>query len=218
MKKIHIIIVFIYATLLPPANAESLSNILNRYPADTYFVGVGTVQSTENADNDKRRATILARLEIAKSIKVTVQEHTIDMMCSRPSTSIYTDTTTCKNEFSMIVEESVSQVLEGSSIVDSYVDRKNSTYTAIAILPKAQAAKKADDEANALVKKAGLHLSNAKKATLVTEKTAEIDLVKDDMKKALAFEGQRSAIENSKISSDEMFDQIISDMVKAESH
>ena len=118
----------------------------------------------------------------------------------------------------MIVEESVSQVLEGSSIVDSYVDRKNSTYTAIAILPKAQAAKKADDEANALVKKAGLHLSNAKKATLVTEKTAEIDLVKDDMKKALAFEGQRSAIENSKISSDEMFDQIISDMVKAESH
>jgi hypothetical protein len=198
------------------AGAGQQSDIAGRYPNDAYFVGIGSVQTTGNTDSDKRRATILARLEIAKSIKVTVQEHTVDMICSRGSGPLDADSSSCKNEFSMIVEESVSQVLEGSSIVEAHEDHKNNTYVAIAILPKAQAARKSDQEAAALKETAERHLAKARESALPNEKNAEIEIAKDDLKKALVFEGQKIAIQNVKNNSDNLFDNIIFDLHQTE--
>ncbi|MEK6713499.1 MAG: hypothetical protein AABY41_04835, partial [Nitrospirota bacterium] len=61
--------------------AISFDDIKRDYPPDSYITGTAEVESSGDVHNDKTRAETLARLEIAKQIRVRIQEESIDIMC-----------------------------------------------------------------------------------------------------------------------------------------
>lgn len=64
-----------------PVYAGSYESIKEKYPADIYIVGIGEVESSKDAHKDRIRAEMLARLDIAKQIRIRIQEKSIDIMC-----------------------------------------------------------------------------------------------------------------------------------------
>jgi hypothetical protein len=198
------------------ACADLLADIKSRYSSEAYLVGIGLANSSGNPIKDRRCAEIFARLEIAKSIKVTIQEKSVDLMCSQQEKGIYADRSECRNEFSMIVQESVDQVLEGSRIVETIEDKSNGVFYAVAILPRLQAAQKAEKAVVGSRADAELHLDRAKSAISAPEKIAEISRAKEDFKKVIAYESEKSAIQKSASNADEMFGQILSEIGRVE--
>ncbi|HID94233.1 MAG TPA: DUF4384 domain-containing protein, partial [bacterium (Candidatus Stahlbacteria)] len=72
-----------------------------------------------------------ARIEIAKQIRITVKEVTIDAMTATESKF--------ESNFSVITESIVEDVLEGVRIVQEGIDKKRGIYWAVAILPRKDA-------------------------------------------------------------------------------
>ena len=74
--------ILILFSVIPYSSADSLyDSIQEEYPKANYIVGVGEGKKSDSPVKDKRVAEVLARLEIAKQIKVRIREETIDIMC-----------------------------------------------------------------------------------------------------------------------------------------
>ena len=69
-------ILILFASSIKAENiAEDLAGkIIRNYPSEKFIIGVGIVEVSGDAYNDRRGAEILARLEIAKLIKTTVKQ------------------------------------------------------------------------------------------------------------------------------------------------
>ena len=180
--------------LVSLVRAGSPEDIRKQYPADSYLIGVGEVQPSGDNYSDRRRAEILARLEIAKTIKVTIKETSTDIACERTGKAIFENKSECVNQFTMLVEESVNEALEGSKIVDAGEDKIRGVYYAVAIMQRTQAARMAEEgvtEANEKVKE---HIENAKAAKDDMKKKEELHKARKELLKSIIYAGERSVI------------------------
>lgn len=216
MIKVLLLLLGLMPLFVVSAAADSIDDIKKKYTSDVYLIGVGTVQPSGDSYRDRRRSEILARLEIAKAIKVTIKENTVDMMCERQGKALYSDKSECVNQFTMIVEESVEEVLEGSKIVDAGEDKGRGIYFAVAVLPKTKAAEKADEAAKEAQDIAKEHLDKAKTAKDENIKKEETKKAKDELKKSLAYKGEKEAIEKTRQNADDLFEALAGEIAKVE--
>lgn len=182
---------FVLTLLLfvPFASAQTLHDKMRaEYPDSSYIVGIGEAQNTGSSLRDTKVAEVMARVEIARQIKVKVQELTIDIACEGTAGRMFETGVECKNEFLMVIRQTVDQVLTGSRIVRKGL-RGNLVF-AVAILPRAEAAKESDAKAGHAVKKAR---ENLKKVTKGDKASKE--KVREQYLKALSYQRQKEAIE-----------------------
>jgi len=211
---ICVLILFFFVSAI--ARADTLDDMRKRYPADDFMVGVAEVDSSGNAYRDRRRAEILARLEIAKHIRVRIKETTVDVMCEGKGKVLYVSISECRNQFVMIVEETVDEVLEGSRIADTGEDRTRGVYYAVAVLPLKDAATKAKRGYNETMNRAKDYVEQAKSAKAAGDKKTLIKKSKKELAKGLAYEGERQAIEKTKKKADDMFNELTGEIKKVE--
>jgi len=218
MRKITgiICVLTLFFVISVSAMADSLDDMRKRYPADAFMVGVAEVNSSGNAYRDRRRAEILARLEIAKHIRVKIKETTVDVMCEGKGKVLYVSISECRNQFVMIVEETVDEVLVGSRIADAGEDRTRGVYYAVAVLPLKDAAAKARRGYRETMKRAKDYVDRAKSAEGSNSKKALIEKSKNELAKGLAYEGERQAVEKTKEKADDMFNGLTGEIKKVE--
>lgn len=135
MKHGHLFLSLLLICYNNPAWADSYTDIENKYPPDTYIVGIAEAESSGNIYNDKTRVEILARLEIAKQIRVRIKEESLDIMCEGEGKAIFGGVSECRNQISAIVETTVDEFLRDSQIVESGEDKDRGVYYAVAVLP-----------------------------------------------------------------------------------
>ena len=108
MKNGHLFLSLLLICYNNPAWADSYTDIENKYPSDTYIVGIAEAESSGNIYNDKTRVEILARLEIAKQIRVRIKEESLDIMCEGEGKAIFGGVSECRNQ---IIEIRISNAI-----------------------------------------------------------------------------------------------------------
>ncbi len=185
----------------------SYDKIYAEYPKDKYLVGVGETGGTGNFLNDRRVAEVLARLEIAKQIKVRLREETLDIMCEGGSARLFKDILECKNQFIMIVEVTVDEFLQGSSIV-RHGEMDGIVY-AVAIMPRAEAARKLDNRVKESLDSTRQGIEKAKKG----DKEA-LNEAREDYMKAVTYNKEKEMIDGVKSRAADMFDELEDELMK----
>src|SRR3989337_1520666 len=135
IKNGHLFLSLLLICYNNPAWADSYTDIENKYPSDTYIVGIAEAESSGNIYNDKTRVEILARLEIAKQIRVRIKEESLDIMCEGEGKTAFAGMEECRNQVSTVIETTVDEFLRDSQIVESAEDRDRGVYYAVAVLP-----------------------------------------------------------------------------------
>jgi len=115
--------------------AVTFDNIKRDYPPDSYIIGTAEVEFSGDVHNDKTRAEALARLEIAKQIRVRIQEESIDIMCEGEGKTAFAGTEECRNQLTTVIETTVDELLRDSQIIKSGEDKDRGVYYAFAVLP-----------------------------------------------------------------------------------
>ncbi|MBI5409169.1 MAG: hypothetical protein HZA14_07375 [Nitrospirae bacterium] len=188
--------------------AESPYDGINKeYPKNVYIVGLGEVNKTGKPMNDNRRAEVLARLEIAKQIKVRLKEETIDIMCETGKSNLFKDKQECRNEFVMMVEVTVDEVLKGSSIVER--GEKGDLVFAVAVLMRAEAARDLEKNTNDALNKTKEEIEKAKKGDKDSAAKA-----KEEYMKAVTYDKERTLIEDTKAHASETFEELEKELAK----
>ena len=206
------ILFFIVST----AWAGPIEELRGKYPSESYLIGVGEVQLSEDSYKDRRRAEMLARLEIAKIIKVTIKETTTDFTCERTGKILFENKAECVNQFTMLVEESVNEVLEDSKIVDAGEDKTRGVYYAVAVMLRSQATVRMEDGFTEAIEKVKGHIEVAKTTEDEAKKKEEIEKAKEELMKGLSFAAERSGIDKVRESSSELIDKLAVEINKIE--
>jgi len=188
---------------------SSFDTIYAEYPKDRYLVGIGETVSTGKFLSDKRIAEVLARLEIAKQIKVRLKEETVDIMCEGGTARLFKDMLECRNEFVMVVEVTVDEFLAGSKIV-SHWEQEGIVYAA-AVMPKAEAVKELDNRANESADRTREHIEKAKKG----DSGAAGDAQKEYMK-AVTYDREKEMLDGVRSRASDLFDELERELVRLE--
>jgi hypothetical protein len=157
------------------------------YPAKGYLLGIGEAEKTGKEFVDKRVAEVLARAEIARQIKVRLKEETVDIACEGPRGEVVGGSSECKNMFLMVIEQSVNEVLVGSRIVRN--GAHGGVVYAVAVLPRASAAKELETEIERLIDEASESIKRARGGDAEALKEAKKGYVK-----ALALDKEKDII------------------------
>lgn len=136
MKKAIILFFLLLFFQTIPVIAGYYPAIEKEYPADSYLIGIGEVAVSGDAHKDRTRAEILARLDIAKQIRVRIKEDSIDIMCAGEGKKGDSGSDECVNQLVTKVETKVAEVIEGSKIVAAGEDKERGLYYSVAVLPK----------------------------------------------------------------------------------
>lgn len=192
--------------------ADPYEELKKRFSSEEHLLGIGEVKSSGDPRKDRRRAEILARLEIATGIKVRVKESTFDIMCEGKGKALYDNSSECRNQVVMVVESSVDEVLEGTKIIEVGEDKDRGLFYAVAVLPKKHAAAKADDASKDAMEQAKEHLDKAKAAKDENVKKEETRKAKEEIKKSMAYEEEKAAIEGIKGRSRGMLDELVGEI------
>lgn len=203
-------IILVLLAVLPVA-AHAASEALYEtaymeYPSSIYIVGVAEVPKTENQFNDLRVAEILARLDIAKQIKVRIKSESVDRLCEGETHKIFSDHGECHSEFSAIVEETVDEFLAGSRIVKH--GEKDHLVYAVAVLERKNTAEHIDEKAVGAVKNVKEELKKAKNGDKESLRKAE-----DSYKKAVVFDKEKEIVDGVKSNSAAVFGNLEKDLV-----
>lgn len=166
------------------------TEVKTRYPKVAYIMGVGESRKTDNPMKDKRVAQVMARLDIAKQIRVHISEKTIDVMCEGSRAVLFRNGEECRSEFRMVIEESVNLFLEGSRIV-SEGERGEMIY-AIAVLDRGEAGDRLEERSREAVVQA-----------------------KEEYKKAVAYEKEKEVIAGVRSKADAMFADVEQELLKS---
>ncbi len=188
------------------ASATLYETAYLEYPQSIYIVGIAEVPKTDNPYNDKRVAEVMARLDIAKQIKVRIKSESIDRQCEGTSYKIFGDQGECRSEFSAIVEETVDEFLAGSRIV-KHGEREDLVY-AIAVLKRKGTAENLNEKAGYAVDKAKEELKKAEKGDKDSLKKAE-----EAYKKAVVLDNEKEIIEGVKSNAAKAFDNLGKEIV-----
>jgi hypothetical protein len=177
------------------------------YPKSKNIIGIGEVHKSGNMLKDKRVAEVLARLEIAKQIRVKLQEQTLDFACEGATGKVFGGDVDCKNEFVMVIEETVDEVLIGSTIVDSG-ERGNIVF-AVAILPRQEAGSELDDNVQKSLDKARENIQKAKEGDERSLKDA-----REEYAKAVTYDKEKEIIEGVRSRASAAFDDLEKELMK----
>lgn len=137
MNKTGVRISYMAATLAvvvlfaAPALALEFPDIKKQFSENEFIIGIGEVKASGKNPADQRMAEIMARLEIAKQIRVRVESEMVDTACEEAGKTRAPD---CRNEVVMVIKQTVDEVLAGTKIVKSGMEK--GTVYAVAILPK----------------------------------------------------------------------------------
>lgn len=165
--------------------ADSLyKEAYSEYPKEEYLVGVGIVDNSGDRFRDRKVAEVRARLEIAKVIRVRVEEEIIDSVCEGKAES-------CMSEFRSISKETVDEFLAGSRIVKAG-EGGNIVY-AIAVKPRKEASEGMDKAIEETVKDTKENIEKAKGGDKDALKEAQ-----EGYMKALVLSKGKEAIEGEK--------------------
>ena len=134
-KSLSFCLVILLCLLIVHAWAVTLDNLKRDYPPDSYITGTAEVESSGDVHNDKIRAESLARLEIAKQIRVRIQEESIDIMCEGEGKTAFAGIEECRNQITTVIETTVDEFLKDSQIIESGEDKDRGVYYAFAVLP-----------------------------------------------------------------------------------
>lgn len=190
------------------AFADSLyDKIYTEYPRESYLLGIGEISKTNNIFKDKRVAEVMARVEIARQIKIRLREETVDIMCEGGSERLFKDILQCKNEFIMIVEVSVDEFLQGSRIVNH--GEKDGIVYAVAVMPKAQAVAELDNKVKEFVDNTKESLEKAEKG----DKEA-LSEAQEEYMKAVTYDKEKEIIEGVKSHASKVFEDLEKEIVK----
>ncbi len=201
------ILLFLAVPVDAASSSPSYDEVYSQYPKDKYLVGIGEAARSVNPLNDKRIAEVLARLDIAKQIKIRLREETVDIMCEGGSGKLFKNTSECKNEFIMIVEATVDEFLEGSRIVNN--GEKEGLVYAVAVMPKAQAVEELDHKVKESVGNTKENIEKAKKG----DKEAVNDAQEEYMK-AVTYNKEKEMLGGVRSRSSDMFDELEKELIK----
>lgn len=193
-------VIFLFLSLLIldwpiPIQAEKdpYAEIRAKYPRTEYWLGIGESQLSGNRTQDKRKAEVFSRVEVAKQIQVRIEEESLDIMCERVG-KLFTDAGDCLNESRVVIKSTVDLILHGSEIVQHGADTARDIYYAVAILPKKETApvvemniKSSLEQARALLKEAEEAKEKGNQDLLPKKLTG----AREEILKALAFDGQK---------------------------
>lgn len=79
------------------------TEVKTKYPKAAFIMGIGESRKTDSPMKDKRVAQVMARLDIAKQIRVHISEKTIDVMCEGSRADLFRDREECRSEFRMVI-------------------------------------------------------------------------------------------------------------------
>ncbi len=167
-----------------PARALEFPEIKKQFPENEFIIGVGEVKATGNKSVDRRMAEILARLEIAKQIRVRVESEMVDAVCEGAGKMHVSD---CRNEVVMVIKQTVDEVLGGSKIVQS--GEKTGTVYAVAVMPKSDSGGQLEKKSAEAAAQARESLNKAGAGDHAAMKTA-----KERYLKALSFQKEAEAL------------------------
>jgi len=148
MKNAIVLLFLLLCIQAFPASAGSYQNISKdiindiekEYPADAYLIGIGEVAASGDVYKDRTRTETLARLEIAKQIRVRIKQDSIDIMCAGEGKKLYSGSEAssdeCVTQLNTKIETKVAEVIEGSKIVAAGEDKERGLYYSVAVLPK----------------------------------------------------------------------------------
>ncbi len=188
------------------ASATLYETAYLEYPQNSYIVGIAEVPKTDNPYNDKRVAEVLARLDIAKQIKVRIKSESIDRQCEGSTYRTFQDQGACRSEFSAIVEETVDEFLAGSRIV-KHGEKENFVF-AIAVLKRRGAAENLDEMTGYAVDKAKEELKKAEMGDTYSLKKAD-----KAYKKAVVLDKEKEIVEGVKSKASTAFDNLGKEIV-----
>ncbi len=209
MKRARVLsFVLLLLLIAPYALAESLyNNVYTEYPKEDYLVGIGEISKTSNIFKDKRVAEVMARVEIARQIKVRVKEETLDVACEGTAGKIFANSMECKNEFVMIIEQSVDEILVGSRIVDH--GENEGTVYAVAVLQRGKTSEALNRNMQDSIDKTRDSLEEAKKGNKESIKKAQ-----EAYMKAVTYDKEKELIEGVKSNASEVFDELEKELLK----
>jgi len=215
MKMIRLLVTLI-ALLAPGTTFASASEVSSDYPKSLYIVGIGEVQSSGDELKDRRRAEILARLEIAKQLRVRVKEESMDIMCEGKTSGLFKAASECRSSVSSLIEVTVDEVLVGSRIADTKKDEAKGAYYAVAILPRKEAAAKIENDLKLAIERAKDSLNEARAISDPETKKALIEKAKEELIKGIVYESERSALVETKARAKEIFERLAEEIRKAQ--
>lgn len=202
--------------LAPAAKAGLQDAIMQAYPSEIYMIGTAEVRSSGDIYKDKRKTEIMARLEIAKQIRVSVKSNALDVMCEGQGKILFGGVTDCRNQLVEVIETSVDEVLQGSRIVEHGEDKSRGVYFSVAVLPRKDAAIKAEEHYNEAVRNAREFLANAKSIKNDELKQDEVKKAKKELFKVMTFMAEQAVIEKTKMNADEVFTELEKEILQFE--
>ena len=209
LKKLFCFLALILLTVTAAAAlaGSSYDEVYSKYPKSRYLVGVGEAARTGNTLSDKRIAEVLARLDIARQIKIRLQEETLDIMCEGGSGKLFKGRQECRNEFIMVVSVTVDEFLKGSRIVD-YGEKEGIIY-AVAVMPKTQAVEDLDTKIKESINNTKENIEKARKG----DKEAVNDAQEEYMK-AVTYDKEREMIDGVRDRASGIFDELENELLK----
>lgn len=192
------------------AAAETFDAVRNRikqsHPPELFIIGIADVESSGSVYKDKRRVEILARLEIAKQIKVKIASESVDVMCGGPEASEKErhDRSECRNSFAQIVTETVEETLKGSNIIEQGSLGEGGRYYAVAALSKNEALSRAGEGLKGSVEKAKEYINKAK-ASDGNDAKENADKARQEIIKGKVYDLEMSAVDETRKRAGEVF-------------
>lgn len=202
-------IIFLFCTCSRGFSEPSTnySSVYGDYPKSKNIIGIGEVQKSGNMLKDKRVAEVLARLEIAKQIRVKLQEQTLDIACEGSTGKIFGSDIECKNEFVMVIEETVDEVLIGSAIVDS--GERGSIVFAVAVLPRYKTGSELENNIQESLDRARESIQKAKEGDERSMKDA-----REEYAKAITYDKEKEIIEGVRSRRSAAFKELEKELLK----
>lgn len=191
-----------------PALADPPTDILSQFPQNLYIVGRGEVKLSGDIFKDKRRAEILARANIAEQLRYETRGATVDIVCEGKTSKLFSGVDECRNVFSRVIEVTFDEFLVGSRIVKTGEDGATGTYYALAILPKKEALTRAANGFEESLGKVRDFLNEARVSNDQNTRRGHINKAKEEFLKGLAYDGERSALENARLRATDLFEKL----------
>ncbi len=184
-----------------------MADILGQFPRSKYIVGTAEVNLSADSLKDRRLAEILARLEIAKQLRVRVREESIDIMCEGKPSQLFAGANECRNILSTVIEVTVDEVLVGSRIVEAGKDSVRGIYYAVAVLSREDAAATSERGLKESMEKAVEFLNKARMSTDPDAKKVYAEKAKEAFLKGVVYEGGSLAFEDTRLRAKDFFEK-----------
>jgi hypothetical protein len=201
-----IFLFFLYSNGIADPSGD-YSSVYADYPRSKNIIGIGEIEKSGNMLKDKRVVEVLARLEIAKQIKVKLREETLDIACEGTAGKVFGGGIECKNEFVMVIEETVDEVLVGSSIVDN--GERGSIVFAIAVLPRSKSGGELEKNVQKSVDRARKSLQKAKEGD-----TRSLNNAREEYAKAVTYDKEKEIIEGVRSRASAAFEDLEKELMK----